>query len=172
MDEALAARVLVDCECGALRFRHGSLTEYLRQSMPPALRAAMYQHAAQTQTASGAPVERVAQLVLSALESADDWAVDWVVEHARTPALRARGFVGQLLARALRHTGVHDPRHDDLEDRLVAVHYRLGHTVWHLGFSLLNLGACSRLCREHVPSVLRPALRGDRITGLTRLGQP
>lgn len=189
--EARAAGVLNESAGGALRFRHGLLPEYLRQTTPAALRVALHQHAARTLTASAAPLERVGRLVVSALESADGWEVDWVVEHADALAVKARELTARLLELAVRHVGPDDPRYDGLEDRLVAVCHqlgrhtrceqltrgilarvcdrrRLGHTVWHLGFSLLRLGraeAAAKLLADHARAELDP-LWGARLSGL------
>lgn len=189
--EALAAGVLNVSAGGGLRFRHGLVTEYLHQTTPAGLRMALYQHAAQTLTASAAPLERVGHLIVSALESADGWEVDWVVENVGALAVHAGELAAQLLELALRHIGSDDPRYEGLEDRLVAVCYqigryrqceqltrgimarvcderRLGHTVWHLGFSLLKLGraeAAAKLVADHARAELDP-LWGARLSAL------
>lgn len=191
VDEALAAGVMRESAERTLRFGYGLFRESLHESTPAALRAALYQHAARTLTASGAPVERVARLVVSALESADGWEVDWVADNAGALGAHAQEVAAQLLEGALRHIGPDDPRYDGLEDRLVAVCYRLGryarceqltrgilarvcdsgrlgHTVWHLGFSLLKLGrgeAAAKLVADHARAELDP-LWGARLSTL------
>lgn len=182
VSEALAAGVLSVSAGGALRFRHGLLTEYLHQTTAAALRVALYRHAVQTLTASAAPVERVGHLIVSAQDSADGWEVDWVVENVGALAVHARELAAQLAELALRHIGPDDPRYDGLEDRLVAVCYqlgrhtqceeltrgilarvcdrrRLGHTVWYLGFSLLKLGRAeeaAKLVADHARAEFDP----------------
>jgi DNA-binding CsgD family transcriptional regulator/tetratricopeptide (TPR) repeat protein len=189
--EALAAGLLNLSTGRTLRFRHGLLVEYLHQTTPAALRAALCRHAAQRLTVSGAPVERVGRLILSAPEAADDWVVEWVVENAGPLAAHAQELAAQLLELALRHLALDDPRYDGLEDRLVAVCYqlgrytrceqltrgilarvcdkqRIGRTVWHRGFSLLKLGraeAAALLVADHAQAEFDP-LWGARLSTL------
>lgn len=162
VEEALAAGVLEPVGT-RLRFRHGLLKEALYEATPAALRAALHRHAAQALITIRAPVERVAEVILPALEVANGWELDWLVENATLLSGRAPAIAAELLAHALRHTADEDPRRDSLEDQLAAVSFllarreqteeitrrvllrttapgRAGQAVWLLGYTLLSSG--------------------------------
>jgi DNA-binding CsgD family transcriptional regulator len=111
----------------AMRFRHGLIRQALFESMPEALRAAMYRDAAQQLIVSGAPVERTAEAVLRALDAADGWELDWLVDNAESLAYRAPAIAVELFEHALAHTGgAVDDRTGLLEDQLAAVLFLTG----------------------------------------------
>ena len=107
--EALSVGVLESTE-GQLRFRHGLLKEALYEATPLALRTALHQHAAKELIASGAPVERIAELILPALDVVHGWEVDWLADNARHLVDRAPDIAMELLEHALGHIEPTDPR--------------------------------------------------------------
>ncbi|MFI5645458.1 helix-turn-helix transcriptional regulator [Kitasatospora sp. NPDC051705] len=129
VDEALSAGVLEPAGT-RLRFRHALLQEVLHEAMPPALRTGLLQHAAQQLIAAGAPVERVAELILPAVRDADGWEwkreCEWLADNAARLADRAPGIAAELLEHALRQTDAHGPRHHVLADRLATLYFRTG----------------------------------------------
>jgi DNA-binding CsgD family transcriptional regulator len=161
LDEALAAEVLEPAG-DRLRFRHELIRQALFEATPEALRTAMYRDAAQASIASGAPVERVAELLLRACGDADDgWELDWLADNAGVLVGRAPAVAAELFEQALAHTGEDDPRYRLLEDQLAAVAFLLarydqaeraarrilagpadpdsrGQAVWILGYTLLR----------------------------------
>lgn len=162
VEEALAAGVLEPIGT-RMRFKHGLLKKALYEATPDDLRAALHRHAAQALIAARSPVERVAEVLLPALEVADGWELDWLVENAALLSGRAPAIAAELLAHALRHTADDDPRRDSLEDQLAAVSFllarheqtqqitrrvllhttdprRAGQAVWLLGYTLLSSG--------------------------------
>ncbi|MFG2848584.1 ATP-binding protein [Kitasatospora sp. NPDC048296] len=159
LDEAITAGVLESAGT-RLRFRHGLLKQALHEATPSALRAALHRQATEALITAGAPVERIAQLLLAEPAGADGWEVAWLAEHAgalhRAPAIAA-----ELFERALRHTAEDDARHALLEDHLVAVSFllsrhdqterlarailgrtvdlhRIGRTTWFLCYTLMR----------------------------------
>ena len=98
VQEALRANVLETAGL-RLRYRHGLLRQALYESVPPTMRSALHRDAARALTAHGAPVERVAEVVLGALDVADGWEVDWIAENAH----RLRGTGIQVEVELLEH---------------------------------------------------------------------
>jgi DNA-binding CsgD family transcriptional regulator/tetratricopeptide (TPR) repeat protein len=111
----------------AVRFRHGLIRQALFESMPEALRIAMYRDAALQLIRSGAAVERTAEAVLRALDAADGWELDWLVDNAESLAYLAPSIAVELFEHALAHTGgAVDARAEHLEDQLAAVLFLTG----------------------------------------------
>lgn len=125
VEEALGSGVL-ESAGSRLRFRHGLLKEVLYEAMPAALRTAFLRRAAQELMASGAPVERVAELILPVLGTAEDWGWDWLADHAERLVVRAPVAAAELLEHALRHARADDPRLPVLTGRLAALYFRVG----------------------------------------------
>ena len=125
LDEATAAR-LVEADGTYMRFRHGLIRRSLCATMPTALRAALHQHAAKALIDAGAPVERVAPLMLPVLAESEGWEAGWIAAHAADLAARAPGNAVPLLEHALARLDSTDPRHADIEDHALAVAFRLG----------------------------------------------
>lgn len=126
VEEALAAGVL-ECAGTSLRFRHGLLKESLYETMPRALRAILHRHAAEVLIASGAPAERIADLVLPVLAETDGWEVE-AEQHV------ARETLGLLVPR--RTTGARGERVEArglLHIRVTAVRGRRGHVPDRVG---------------------------------------
>jgi DNA-binding CsgD family transcriptional regulator len=109
-----------------LKFRHGLLKQALYQAIPGPLRIALHRDAALALMTNGAPVERVAELILASMDSADGWELDWLTKNADALAHRAPAVAAELLEHALRHTPDDDLRHSALEDHLAAVSFPLG----------------------------------------------
>jgi DNA-binding CsgD family transcriptional regulator len=124
VEEAIAAGVL-ESVGPRLRFRHGLLKQALYLAIPSALRIALHRDAAQALMAAGSPVERVAELILAAMEAADGWELDWLVRNAAVLAQRAPAIAAELFEHALSHTAEDDSRYAVLEDHLAAVAFLL-----------------------------------------------
>ncbi|WP_329138373.1 AAA family ATPase [Streptomyces sp. NBC_01476] len=125
LEEAVTAGVL-ESKGARLRFRHELLRRSLYETTPAALRVALQQQAAQVLMAAGVSVERVATLVLAALDGADGWELDWIAANTADLTYRAPAIVAELLEHALSRIGEDDPRHAGLEDQLATVALALG----------------------------------------------
>lgn len=125
VEEALGAEVL-ESAGSRLRFRHGLLKEVLYEAMPTALRTAFLRRAAQELMASGASVERVAELILPVLGAAEEREWEWLVDNAERLVVRAPVVAAELLEHALRHTRPDDPRRPVLTARLAVLYFRTG----------------------------------------------
>ncbi|MGW3290831.1 AAA family ATPase [Streptomyces sp. NPDC001002] len=125
VDEAMAAGV-VEADGVRLRFRHGLLRCSLYEKTPTALLAALHQHAAKALIAAGAPVERVAALVVRTLTEPEGWEVGWTVANAGALAARAPDDAAHLLGHALERLDTTDPGRAEVEDEYLAVTFRLG----------------------------------------------
>lgn len=186
LEEGLAARVLERIGAG-VRFRHGLLKEALYHSMPMALRAALHRHAAQVMMDTGAMVERIAELILPVLETADGWELGWLAENAAVLAARAPALAAELIEHSLAHVASSDPRSAVLEDQLASVFFmlgrnerveqltrgilvhgsdgqRVGQAYWFLGYSLLQQGRV-----EDASAQLGAASSDARVTTLWRV---
>ncbi|MDH6217889.1 ATP-binding protein [Streptomyces pseudovenezuelae] len=179
VDEAMAAGVVEadGAKAGGerLHFRHGLLRRSLYESTPTALLAALHQHAAKALIAAGAPVERVAPLVLPVLAEPEGWEVGWIAANAGALAARSPESAAHLLGHALERLDTTDPGHADVEDQYLAVTFRLGRdqqseatsravmaggadperagrAAWFLGSTLLRTGR-----REEASTVLAVA---------------
>ncbi|MFI7022293.1 ATP-binding protein [Micromonospora sp. NPDC049900] len=84
-----------------LAFRHPLIRQALYDSMPAALRAALHCEAARTLAGAGAEPLRVAQQLLAAGHTGDEWTRTWVVEAAPALAARAPDIAAELLQREL-----------------------------------------------------------------------
>lgn len=170
VEEALAAGVL-ESVGATLRFRHELLKQSLYETTPTALRATLHRHAAEVLIASGAPAERIANLLLPVLAEVDGWEVAWLAENAAELAARAPAIAAQLLEHALVHTREGDPGADVLEDQLAAVclvlarheqaeriargillrsdsPQRVGQAAWFLGYALLSQGRFDEAAKQ------------------------
>ncbi|MFD8781698.1 AAA family ATPase [Kitasatospora sp. NPDC059599] len=126
VEEALSAGVL-ESAGSRLRFRHAVLKEVLHETIPSALRAGLRRHAVRELVAAGAPVERVAELILPAVrEGADGWEWEWLADNAARLVHRAPVIAAELLEHALRRTDADCPRRHVLANRLAALYFRTG----------------------------------------------
>lgn len=125
VDEAIRAAVVEEQDGAWLRFRHGLLRQALYESIPTPLRVVMHQQAVEALIVTGAPPERVAELVLPVLDEADGWELGWIVENAGALANRAPDVGATLLEHALERLERRDPRRPRAEDALLSVCYYL-----------------------------------------------
>ncbi|MER8012021.1 AAA family ATPase [Streptomyces sp. NPDC094149] len=122
---AIAARVVAE-QNRLLRFRHPLIHQALRDAIPSALRVALHRQAAEVLDKAGAPVERVAEQLLSC-DAVDGWTSDWIAEHAATLAHRAPGIAAHLLQRFADHcAGTDQERWEVLTAALAKTLFRLG----------------------------------------------
>ena len=137
LQEARAAGVIAEAQAQAqtgtgtgtgLGFRHELIRQALQDRMPVTVRAALHRRAAQALSEAGAPVEQVADhLVTSA--AVDPWALAWIGEHA--PALTARSpeMAADLLTRAAEHVTPGDPHWHSIWTSQLDAQFRLGRTA-------------------------------------------
>jgi DNA-binding CsgD family transcriptional regulator len=93
--------------------------------MPAGLRSALHRQVAQALAGVGAPAERVAGQLLAAPDTADAWAVDWLVGAGPGLAYRAPQLAVELLERA-RGVAAPGPRRDLLDANLITALFLLG----------------------------------------------
>lgn len=123
---AIAAGVVVEHN-RLLRFRHPLIHQALRDAIPPALRVALHRQAAEVLDKAGAPVERVAEQLLSGSDAVDGWTLDWTVGHAATLAHRAPEIAARLLQQVADHcAGTEPERWEVLTAALAKTLFRLG----------------------------------------------
>ncbi|MEU7826087.1 AAA family ATPase [Catellatospora sp. NPDC049133] len=115
MFAALDAGVVVDAG-PYLEFRHALIRQALCEGVPEQMRTALHLRAGQVLTASGAPVERVAEHLVAgtALDAAT---LDWLIASADELMARAPATAVRLLRRAL--AGVSEERAGELRFHLV-----------------------------------------------------
>lgn len=115
MFTALDAGVVVDAG-PYLEFRHALIRQALSEGVPEQMRTALHLRAGQVLTASGAPVERVAEHLVAgtALDAAT---LDWLVTYADELMTRAPATAVRLLRRAL--AAVSEERAGELRFHLV-----------------------------------------------------
>ncbi|MFG2525351.1 ATP-binding protein [Streptomyces sp. NPDC048527] len=124
IEETLLAGVLQ--EAGPrLRFRHGLLKQALYEAIPQSERATLHEHAAEALSASGAPLERVAQLIMNQPGEAYGWELEWLAENSTELAYRAPDLAARLIEQALPQMAVSDPRRADLEQQLAVLGFLL-----------------------------------------------
>jgi DNA-binding CsgD family transcriptional regulator/tetratricopeptide (TPR) repeat protein len=138
VDEAVAAGVLTEAADAAdagdgpprpaagrvappqpgMRFRHGLVREALYAGMPGPVRTTLHRQAAQALAEAGAPLERVAQQLVPAGDTADGWVVSWLVRSAEPLTVRAPRVAVELLSRVVEQAPEDDPRLGFLEEKL------------------------------------------------------
>jgi DNA-binding CsgD family transcriptional regulator len=109
VQEALAGGVLEPVG-PRLRFRHGLLRQALRESTPGPVRAGLQLIAIRALMDSGAPVERVAELIAEDLAIADGWETAWVARHAEQLARRAPDLAADIFEHVLGRPGTAEDR--------------------------------------------------------------
>jgi DNA-binding NarL/FixJ family response regulator/DNA polymerase III delta prime subunit len=122
--EALAGGVL-DPVGPRLRFRHGLLRQALRESTSGPVRAAMQLIAIRALMDSGAPVERVAELIAEDPAIADGWETPWVARHAESLARRAPDLAADIFEHVLGRPGTAAPERAALLDGLATLSFTL-----------------------------------------------
>ncbi len=170
--EALGVGVL-ESTGERLRFRHALLKEVLYEATPMALRAALHQHAAKALIASGAPAERIAEMILPALEVVDGWELDWLADNAGPLVDRAPQIAAELLEHSLGHTERTDPRYPILESQLAWVCVWLGRfdRAGELALEILNYTGDPELIGQACWLIGRIAIRLGRQEDLARLAE-
>src|SRR6185437_9247203 len=96
--EALAAGLLTDAG-GQLAFRHEVVRRVLAGDVAPGVAAGLYERAARSLAAAGAPPERVARYLAAGTGLAADW-YDWLDRHTEALVARVPALAADLLRRA------------------------------------------------------------------------
>lgn len=147
IEETLLAGVLE--EAGPrLRFRHGLLKQALYEAVPQPERAALHEHAAEALSASGAPLERVAQMIMSQPGEAYGWELDWLADNVTELAYRVPDLAARLIEQALPQLADHDPRRAELEEQLAV-----------LGFLMARHEQVESITRRIMANTTAPAER-------------
>jgi DNA-binding NarL/FixJ family response regulator len=135
LDEALTAGVLTESG-GELGFRHPLIRAALYEEMPRSLRAAWHRDAGRALAAAGAPADRVARQLLSAVGGADsapdpvdDWMLSWLADASELLIGRSPQVAADLLRRAVAARADHSARHHLLLGRLADALYRAGNVA-------------------------------------------
>src|SRR5450755_1448011 len=132
VDEACAAGVLAESGNG-LGFRHPLIRAALYDEMPVPVRAAWHRDAARALAEAGAPADRVARQLLSAVggsdgmpDPMDDWILGWLARTAALLVGQAPLVAAELLRQAVASAPPGSARHDCLVGRLADALYRVG----------------------------------------------
>ncbi len=132
VDEACAAGVLAESG-NVLGFRHPVIRAALYDEIPAPVRAAWHRDAARALTEAGAPADRVARQLLSAVggtygttEPMDEWMQEWLAWAAEPLVGLAPQAAAELLRQAVASTPAGSARHDRLAGRLADALYRVG----------------------------------------------
>jgi DNA-binding SARP family transcriptional activator/DNA-binding CsgD family transcriptional regulator len=124
LEEAVAANVLIDTGT-QLAFRHPLLRQALYGRLQAGTRAALHRQAAEALARIGAPVKRVAEQLVAAPATVDEWVLGWLAGHHAAVSNRAPLIAVELLERALAVSASDDPRREVLLVALVKVLFRL-----------------------------------------------
>ncbi|MEV8437899.1 BTAD domain-containing putative transcriptional regulator [Actinosynnema sp. NPDC051121] len=125
VEEATAAGVLDDGG-PELAFRHPLLRQALYLSVPAGVRAALHRQAAGALADAGAPVELVVGQLAAAPAVVDEWAADWLVEHAEALVRRAPDPAVGLLRAVVAESTVDAGLRERLAALLARLLFRLG----------------------------------------------
>jgi DNA-binding CsgD family transcriptional regulator/tetratricopeptide (TPR) repeat protein len=132
VDEARAAGVLAESGNG-LGFRHPMIRAALYDEIPGPVRAAWHRDAARALAEAGAPVDRVARQLLSAVggpgdatEPMDEWILSWLARTAPLLVGQAPRAAAELLRQAVASSPAGSAQHDHLVGPLADVLYRVG----------------------------------------------
>lgn len=111
LEEAVGAGVIT--EAGAsLAFRYPLIRQALYEGTPQAVRTALHHEAARALSEAGAPTVQVAEQLLPAADTVDEWVLGWLADVAPTLTHRAPQTAIELLRRAIDHVRSDDPRRD------------------------------------------------------------
>ncbi|MCR6487178.1 AAA family ATPase [Amycolatopsis sp. OK19-0408] len=168
LEEAVAANVLVDTGT-QLAFRHPLLRQALYDRLPAGTRAALHRQAAEALAGIGAPVKRVAEQLVAAPATVDEWVLDWLAGHHAAVSNRAPLIAVELLERALAAGA--GPRREVLLVALVKVLFRLERSPEELARQALDVATEPDAVEEmrHVLAALRHR-RGDTEGAVATLG--
>ena len=132
VDEACAAGVLAESGNG-LGFRHPLIRAALYDEIPAPVRAAWHRDAARALAEAGAPADRVARQLLSAVggsdgmpDPMDDWILGWLARTAELLVGQAPRAAAELLWHGVASSPVGSAQHDSLVGRLADALYRVG----------------------------------------------
>ncbi|MFJ6675072.1 BTAD domain-containing putative transcriptional regulator [Actinosynnema sp. NPDC091369] len=125
VEEATTAGVLDDTG-PRLRFRHPVLRDALYLSVPSGVRSALHRQAAGALAAAGAPVDLVVDQLAAAPGAVDEWAADWLVEHAASLARAAPDRATGLLDAVVAQSTVDAEHRERLAALLARLLFRLG----------------------------------------------
>ncbi len=161
LEEAVAANVLIDTGT-QLAFRHPLLRQALYDRLLTGTRAALHRQAAEALAGIGAPVKRVAEQLVAAPATVDEWVLDWLTAHHTVVSTRAPLIAVELLERALAACSATDPRRETLLVALVKVLFRLERNPENLARQALDVATEPDAVEEmrHVLAALRHR-RGD-----------
>jgi len=132
VDEARAAGVLAESGNG-LGFRHPMIRAALYDEIPAPVRAAWHRDAGRALAEAGAPVDRVARQLLSAVggsggttEPLDEWILRWLAHTAPLLVGQAPRAAAELLRQAVASSPVGSAQYNCLVGRLADALYRVG----------------------------------------------
>jgi DNA-binding CsgD family transcriptional regulator len=132
VDEACAAGVLAESGNG-LGFRHPMIRAALYDEIPAPVRAAWHRDAARALAEAGAPADRVARQLLSAVSGSggtadpmDEWILRWLARTAELLVGQAPRAAAELLRQAVTSSPAGSAQHDYLVGRLADALYRVG----------------------------------------------
>ena len=132
VDEACAAGVLAESGHG-LGFRHPLIRAALYDEIPAPVRAAWHRDAARALAEAGAPADRVARQLLSAVggsggttDPMDEWILAWLARTAELLVGQAPRAAAGLLRHAVASSPAGSAQHDCLVGRLADALYRVG----------------------------------------------
>jgi DNA-binding CsgD family transcriptional regulator/tetratricopeptide (TPR) repeat protein len=132
VDEARAAGVLAESGNG-LKFRHPMIRAALYDEIPAPVRAAWHRDAGRALAEAGAPVDRVARQLLSAVggpgdttEPVDEWILRWLARTGPLLVGQAPRAAAELLRQAVASSPVGSAQHDCLVGPLADALYRVG----------------------------------------------
>ncbi len=135
VDEACAAGVLAESGNG-LGFRHPLIRAALYDEIPAPVRAAWHRDAARALAEAGAPADRVARQLLSAVggsggpaDPMDEWILRWLARTAELLVGQAPRAAAELLRQAVASSPADFAQHDCLVGRLADALYRVGDTA-------------------------------------------
>ena len=130
--EACAAGVLAESGHG-LGFRHPLIRAALYDEIPAPVRAAWHRDAARALAEAGAPADRVARQLLSAVggsggttDPMDEWILAWLARTAELLVGQAPRAAAGLLRHAVASSPAGSAQHDCLVGRLADALYRVG----------------------------------------------
>jgi tetratricopeptide (TPR) repeat protein len=132
LGEACAAGVLT-ASGHYLQFRHPLIHAALYEEIPAPVRAAWHREAGRTLASAGAPADRVARQVLSAVgetdgpsEPMDEWMLSWLADAAELLVTQAPQVAASLLARAVARMPAGSGPRGRLASQLADALYRIG----------------------------------------------
>ena len=132
VDEARTAGVLAESGRG-LGFRHPMIRAALYDEMPVPVRAAWHRDAGRALAEAGAPADRVARQLLSAVggprgptDPMDEWMLQWLAGTAELLVGQAPRVAAELLRPAVSSSPAGSAQHDSLVGKLADALFRVG----------------------------------------------